>query len=156
QWLLEFNPEPMPVTLTLREQSEGDRFDSSQAIPKEQLVGLTPAQVSSAGSMVHFQIKREAGSLDCEGWFKEGKGSGHFTFSPDAKFAAALKQRGLETPSAEQQFSLALRDVGLVLLDELKTQGYEQPSLDQLVRIGTHGVQLDYIKGLAKQGYKLK
>ena len=71
QWLLEFNPEPMPAYLTLRHESDGGgRHDSSQAIPKEQLQGLSQAQVSSDGSTVRFQIKREAGSLHCEGWFK--------------------------------------------------------------------------------------
>ncbi|HTG74362.1 MAG TPA: hypothetical protein VMB70_11360 [Terriglobia bacterium] len=157
QWLLEFNSEPMPVFLTLRHESDGGgRHDSSQAIPREQLLGLSQAQVSSSGSAVRFQIKREAGNLQCEGWFKEGKGSGHFSFSPDAAFATALKQRGFAVPTAEQQFSLAMHDVGLALLDELKKQGYEQPTLDQLVRIGTHGVRLDYIKGLAALGYKLQ
>src|SRR6185503_7418458 len=136
QWLLEFNPEPMPVSLTLRYESDGGgRHDSSQTIPKEQLQGLTQARVSSDGSTVRFQIKREAGSLQCEGWFKGGKSAGHFSFSPDAAFVTALKQRGFAVPSAEQQFSLAMYDIGLTLLDELKKQGYEQPTLDQLVRI---------------------
>ena len=157
QWLLEFNPEPMPVSLTLRHESDGGgRHDSSQAIPREQLQGLSQAQVSSEGTAVRFQVKREAGSLNCEGWFKAGKGSGHFSFSPDAAFTAALKQRGFAAPSAEQQFSLAMHDVGLALLDELSAQGYEPPTLDQLVRIGTHGVRLNYIKGLASLGYKFR
>ncbi|HEX2523297.1 MAG TPA: hypothetical protein VHP35_14335, partial [Terriglobia bacterium] len=42
QWLLEFNPAPLPVVLTLRHESDGGgRHDSSQAIPKEQLQGLS-------------------------------------------------------------------------------------------------------------------
>ena len=47
----------------------------------------------SAGSHVQFQLIRDAGTFNCEGWFKDGKGSGHFVFSASPAFAAELQRR---------------------------------------------------------------
>ena len=37
--------------------------------------------MSASGNVVQFQLKRDAGTFNFEGWFKAGNGSGHFTFS---------------------------------------------------------------------------
>ena len=62
----------------------------------DQLSGLTREQVMSAtGTNVRFQLKRDAGTFNFEGWFKEGNGSGHFTFSPNSSFAANSRAEAL-------------------------------------------------------------
>jgi len=165
QWLVEYKPgsEKVQLTLSFREErtdAKGGRhsnnWNTTNDIETDKLQGLTREQAfSTSGQNVRFQIRREAGTFNCEGWFKDGKGSGHFTFAPDAAFAAALRQRGVGSPDERQLFSLAQADVGLALLDELKSQGYELPSIEQLVRLGHHGVRLDYLKGLSSLGYRL-
>ncbi len=105
-------------------------------IAPEKLTGLTREQAMSSGTNVKFQLQRDAGTFYFEGWFKEGNGSGHFTFSPNTSFGAELNRQGIGTPTAEQQLSLALHDVGFALINELKSQGYEQPTLEQLGQDG--------------------
>lgn len=125
-------------------------------IRQEELHGLTREQVfSPGGTQVRFQLRRDAGTFDCEGWFKDGRGSGHFTFLPSAQFASELQRRGVGTPDARQLLALALSDTGLALLDELQAQGYERPDVEGLVRLGNHGVGLEYVRGLAGLGYRL-
>jgi hypothetical protein len=113
-----------------------------------ELTGLSP------DGPVRFALKREAGTFQLDGSFRGGQGAGHFDFTLDPAFAAALRKRGLEAPSPRQQISLALADVGPVFLDELDRLGYQRPNLDQLVRLAEHGVRLDYLRGLTSLGYK--
>src|SRR3984893_2683486 len=88
QWLIEFRTGEEKVEMTLRynrahKNDSGWGFSShSFQISPDQLLGLTRAQAMSSGTHVQFQLKRDAGSFNFDGWFKEGNGSGHFTFSP--------------------------------------------------------------------------
>jgi len=167
QWLVEYRPDAegrVQLTLNYQEQRQKkdgsagfSQWNSSFRIEPQQLDGLTREQaMSAAGTNVRFQLRRDAGALDCEGWFREGKGSGHYRFAPNTNFAAELRNRGIEgSPTTRQLFRMALADAGLALVDELKAQGYETPTFDQLIKMGDHGVRLDYVRGLKQYGYKL-
>jgi hypothetical protein len=158
QWLVEFRTGEDKVQFSLRYESR-DAHDINNTgfhIAPDQLRELTREQAMSGGTHVQFQLKRDAGTFNCEGWFKDGNGSGHFVFAPDANFAAELKRQGYGSPSAEQQFYMALSDVSLAFIEELKAQGYERPTLEQLVDSGNHGVRLEYVQGLKSLGYNLR
>jgi BlaR1 peptidase M56 len=155
QWLIEYKPGTDLVHLSVRYRTGGGLSDNSYSVPLDQLQGISPSELMADGSAIKFQVRRDPGTFDCEGWFKGGQGSGHFKFSPDPNFAAELRKRGYEAPSIEQQFSMAMHDVSLALVDELNAQGYQRPNLDLLVKVGTHGVRLDYVKGLKTLGYQL-
>ena len=149
------------VQFTLRyEERKGDSYTSwnnSNGIALNQLLGLTRDQaMSSTGTEVKFQIKRDAGSLDCEGWFRAGMGAGHFIFTPNRAFLPELNRRGISgTLTQSQLFTLTRMDLGFAVLDELKSQGYGLPSMDQLVRMSEHGVRLEFLKGLKAFGAKV-
>jgi predicted Fe-S protein YdhL (DUF1289 family) len=168
QWLVEPTKQADEVHLTLRYRSWKDRDKNDDEkwhgynnttsfdIARANLLGLTPAQMSSTtGNNVHFHLRRDAGTLDCEGWFKDSQGAGHFTFTPDAGFATELARRGVGTPTREQQFQLTLNDAGFALLDELRADGYAQPNVEQFVRMGQHGVRLEYVRNLHALGYDM-
>jgi archaellum component FlaD/FlaE len=159
QWIIEPAREASLLHLTLTYSSEkrgrGQSINSFSLSP-EQLRGLTSAQLMSAGTNVQFQLVRDAGTFNCEGWFKGGRGSGHFVFAANPAFVAELKKRNYEAPSDAQLFKLAMSDTGLALLDELQAQSYERPTLDQLVRMGDHGVSLEYVRALKAQGYTVQ
>jgi hypothetical protein len=160
QWLMEFKTGENKVHLAMRYISQHDvasGFSSNGfQVSPEQLVGLTRDQAMSTGAHVQFQLKRDAGTFNFDGWFKEANGSGHFTFTASAPFAAELNKQGYATPTDEQLLSMAMNDVRFALISELKAQGYEQPSLKQLVDMGNHGVRLEYVQGLKSLGYNLK
>jgi hypothetical protein len=130
-------------------------WTNASTLEAARLEGLSPAQVSSSGGPVSFRLRREAGWFAFEGWFRGGRGAGHFDFTPDPGFAAALARRGLERPTAAQQLSLARHDLGLEFLDALTTHGYVKPATRQLVEAGEHGVGLAYLRDMAALGHRL-
>src|SRR5262245_15221013 len=115
QWIIEFNSVksvPGRVQLSLQYETEnGGHSNHSHMIASEQLQGLSEAQAMSAGATVQFQIRRDAGVFNCEGWFREGKGSGHFVFAGNQRYVSELRRLGYETPTDEQLFHLGLGDV---------------------------------------------
>ena len=74
--------------------------------------GLSIAQATGSGAAVNFQIVRDAGTLNCEGWFKNGSGSGHFTFTPNQSFANEMRSLGYQNMTDETLFSMAVHDIG--------------------------------------------
>ena len=93
QWLIEAKPQSEKFNLSLRyhisknkpDDNSGFNSNTSFDIALAQLSGLTPAQVMSAtGGNVQFQLRRDPGDLNFEGWFKEGHGAGHFVFASSA------------------------------------------------------------------------
>ena len=159
QWVIEPARDTSLLNLTLMYSSEkrgrGQNITSFSTSP-EQLRGLTAAQMTSAGANVQFQIVRDAGTFNCEGWFKSGRGSGHYVFAANPAFVAEMRRRNYEAPTDAQMFRLAMSDTGLALLDELQAEGYDRPTLDQLVRMGDHGVRVEYVRALKAQGYSVQ
>ena len=159
QWLIDletFKAAPDRVHISLRYETErGGRNESSRLVPRDQVQGLSEAQMRGSGSAVQFHIRRDAGTFQCEGWFRAGKGSGHFVFTGDPNYVTTLRRQGYEAPTDEQLFRLGLGDVSLALVEELRGQGYERSTIDQLVRVGTHGVTIQYIRELGALGYRV-
>src|ERR1044072_2952551 len=160
QWLIEFRTGEEKIRIELRyarHDAKGDHTSSHGfSLDRARLTGLSRDQAMSGGSHVQFQLQRDAGTFNFDGWFKEGNGSAHFTFAPNRSFASDLKTQGIGEPTDEQLLSLAMTDTGFALINELKAQSYGQPTLNQLVNLGNHGVNLDYVQGLKSYGYPVK
>jgi hypothetical protein len=158
QWLIEPGEHQGIVRLTIRygERRYSDSWDTQEDVPSSELVGLSPADMGGSGTTVHFMIVRSAGTLTCEGRFDEGKGSGHFTYQPNPDFVAELAKRGINAPTAWEQFSMTMAGVGVDLVDELKREGYDRPTAGDLARMGTHGVDLEYVRDIGARGYHLR
>ncbi|MDX6269425.1 MAG: hypothetical protein QOD28_648 [Acidobacteriota bacterium] len=142
QWLVEFKTGEEKVYLTLRYDMENHHSNTTRNVAPAELVGLTREQAMSAGgTQVKFQLQRDAGAFQCEGWFKNGKGSGHYVFAPNPTYVSELSRRGYDAPSDEQQFSMALHDVSLAFVEALRAEGYEPPrSKNSLIRARTASV----------------
>src|SRR5207247_9090871 len=98
------------VRLTIRygERRSWDNWNSQDDVPLSQLVGLSAADMRGSGVTVHFKIVRSAGTLDCEGWFDDGKGSCHFTYQPNPDFVAELATRGIDAPTGAETCQLTV------------------------------------------------
>src|SRR5438876_8336831 len=160
QWLIEPGERSGNVRLTIRygERRYSDNWNSQDDVPMSQLVGLSAAEMGGAGTTVHFKIVRSAGTLTCEGWFDDGKGSGHFTYQPNPDFVVELAKRGINgaPPTAWEQFQMTMAGVGLDLVDELARQKYDRPTARDLTRMATHGVDLEYVRDIGARGYHLR
>src|SRR6266446_7475879 len=98
QWLIEFRTGEAKVHIEMRYERKSEKGTHSSShgftLDQSQLSGLTREQAMSGGTHVQFQLRRNAGTFNFEGWFKEGNGSGHFTFTPDHSFASELNRQG--------------------------------------------------------------
>lgn len=161
QWMIEYKPTESKLQLTMRYRRQRDSGfstnDTYTGVTIDQLVGLSRDQVMSTnGTNVKFQLNRDAGAFHFEGWFRQGNGSGHFTFAPNTSFAADLSRQGFGSATNEQLLSLAMSDTGSAFIAELRAQGYDTNTVEQLVRMSNHGVRLDYLQGLKAMGYSVK
>ena len=64
------------------------------AQPLERTSARTPAQVQNG--RVSFRLVREAGTVEGEGTFVNGQGSGTFRFTPNRSFVDAMRSRGFD------------------------------------------------------------
>src|SRR6266849_5864182 len=158
QWLIERGDHPGTIQLTVRYGERRYSSDWSRDVPIGELVGLSAADMSGSGVTVHFKIVRSAGTLTCEGWFDDDKGSGHFTYQPNPEFVAELAKRGINAPppTAWEQFQMTMAGVGLDLVDELARRQHDRPTAAELARMGTHGVDLEYVRDIGARGYHLE
>src|SRR6187551_3614282 len=65
-------------------------------IPLSDFTGLTWAQVRSATrTPVHFTMRREAGTIEFDGTFRDEQGGGDFAFTPNPEYPGMLRKLGL-------------------------------------------------------------
>lgn len=156
QWLLERGDTAGTARLTIqRSQRSNHTMSSSDDVPLSIIRGLDWQQAEATpGASFRFQIARDAGRFQCEGWFHLGKGSGHFTFAPDPGFRAGMRALGYGDLSGEQVFTLAVHDVSRGLVRELDQLGYRRVPYDKLVAMRIHGATPRYIRDLAALGHR--
>ena len=82
------------------------------------LQGLSAGQLAGDGGPVRFRVPRDAGTLRCDGIVRRGRGTGECTFVANAAFADALAARGIGRPTPDEQFSMALNDIGIAYVDD--------------------------------------
>jgi len=125
-------------------------------VPVGELQGLTAERITRGEEgLVHFRLRRDAGTFAFEGAFRGGRGSGRFGFTADPAFADALARRGMQRPTPEQQFSLGRHGATLAFLDELAAQGYAVPSTEAFDRAAMSSADLAYLREMARLGYRL-
>ena len=145
KWAIDFRPETGSIHMMLgvdggREYGRNEKYFK---IASDQLPGLTQAQIVSAGSTVNFQLKRQAGTFNCSGRFKNGNGAGSFEFSADPGFAAQMREQGFENLSAETVLIMAIYDITPALVSELRGAGYNQLTVKELIKLGMERADSD-------------
>ena len=149
-WEVHLSSDPGQVQLTVRSGHSTNGRTMALA-DLERLAGTTLASASA----VHFPIRREAGTFTIDGMCRNSACAGTFVFEPSATFGAELAKRGIGRPTPQDQFYLAVSDVGIAYLDTLAAAGYATPDLRTLVRAAQHGVDEGYVKDMAAFGYRL-
>ena len=141
--------------LTLESSRDGHgHFQTSQPFDLAELRGLTSQQMASAtGTMVHFEIAREAGSFHCDGYFKQGQGAGTFVFHPDAGYAATMHSLGISGIDEDRQLSMALFDVSSQYVRAIRAAGVDVHTAKQLISLRIFKVTPAYVGSLRSLGY---
>ncbi|MGI8470323.1 MAG: hypothetical protein ACR2N3_17930 [Pyrinomonadaceae bacterium] len=152
------------VYLNFRYQtSKGNDTNQGSSYAYGDLQGLTEAQVAGANSPVKFRIAREAGTIECEGNFQNGKGAGTFRFTSNPQFISAMKTRGFdfEKPSKSgderdienRLFAATTINVTTALADDLLSANFGKLDVDDLFKAAIFKVDSKFMREMNATGF---
>ncbi len=150
-WRIEFtrkDPDEVQLNMTRgRQQNWGNGIRISE------VQGLSRDYATTPASNVTLHIVRDAGTFELTGSFRDGKGSGRFTLTPNDGFFSALASRGYTNLTEDNVFSAAMSGLKLSSIDELKAAGYDQLTFDNLVEAALFKITSVSIADLRSVGF---
>lgn len=130
-----------------RSNNFGSGFDYSE------LKGLTKAQVeSTSATNVNFSINREAGTIEMQGSFQNGKGSGTYRFTPSRTFSSAMQTRGFAF-SNEKLFTATALDLTTAFVDDLLSANFKNLDTDDLFKAKIFKITPQFMSEMATIGF---
>ncbi len=93
-----------------RERDQGN-WQTGFGVDVSELSGVSLAQLRGSASDVSFRLVRDAGTLSFDGDFRDGRGTGFFSFTAAAGYVSTMANLGYAGLSAERLFLFATQDV---------------------------------------------
>jgi hypothetical protein len=156
---LESNDSKINLNFERRSDREG-KHSMGQTYEFSELQGLTREQALGGGS-VRFSLVREAGTIECEGSFQNGRGSGTFRFNGSQAFVSAMKSRGFDFESNSSKhdrdlddrlFAAAALNVTTALADDLAAAGFKL-DVDDLFKAAIFKVDSTFMREMKASGF---
>jgi hypothetical protein len=148
-----------------RRTEKNNRSQMGSTFEYSALQGLTRDQAISSGA-VKFSLVREAGTIDCEGSFQNGKGSGTFRFTANPNFVSAMKSRGfdfekpskfksndVERESEDRLFAATTLNVTTALADDLVSANMGKLDVDDLYKAAIFKVDSKFMQEMKASGF---
>lgn len=140
-----------------RRSDKGYRNENGSTYGYEELQGLS----REPNGPVSFRIVREAGTIECEGTFTGGKGSGTFRFIPDRGFVDAMKSRGFDfgkpgkhgDDTDERLFAAATLGVTTKLADGLNSANFGPLDVDDLFKAAIFKITPEFMSEMKATGF---
>ena len=132
----------------------GSNYDYSD------LEGLTRDQAQNG--KVSFRLVREAGTIDCQGTFVDGKGSGTFTFTANRGFIDVMKSRGFDFEKSaakhdddqeDRLFAAATLNVTSKLADDLLSANFGPLDIDDLFKAAIFHIDSQFMAEMKATGF---
>ncbi len=152
----------LQLNLERRTDKRG-RSQMGQGYDFSELRGLTREQVERGGA-VRFSLVREAGTIECEGSFRDGRGSGAFRFTGSQSFVAAMKSRGFDFEEAAEVaagkrehenrlFAAAALGITTALADDLQSAGFGRLDVGDLFKAAIFKVDSRFAREMKDAGF---
>lgn len=161
-WTAHISKDDSKLQLNLERRSErGGKNQHGQSYAFSELQGLTRDQALGGGS-VKFSLVREAGRIDLEGSFQDGRGSGTFRFTGNAGFISAMKSRGFDFDANSYDddrhphsrlFTAAMVNVTTALADDLASSGFPNLGVDDLFKAAIFKIDSTFMREMKASGY---
>jgi hypothetical protein len=143
-----------------RRTDRGGHSNMGQTYDFSELQGLTREQ-ALAGGPVRFSLVREAGTIECEGSFQNGRGSGTFRFTGNASFLSAMKSRGFDFESSpndardheDRLFAAAALGVTTALVDDLLSANFGPLDVDDIFKAAIFKVDSKFMREMKASGF---
>jgi hypothetical protein len=151
EWRIEFdrkNPDEVQLTMML-----GKFQNWSNAIKISELQGLSREQAFNSAINITLHLVRDAGAFELIGSFRDGKGSGRFTLTPNESYFSALAARGYTNLTDHNVFSAAIADLKIASIDELKAAGYDGLTFNKLIESALFKITPASIADLRAAGF---
>ena len=122
--------------------------------------GLTRDQAQNG--KVSFRLVREAGTIDCQGTFADGKGSGTFTFTANRGFFDAMKSRGFDFEKSvtkhdddqeDRLFAAATLNVTTKLADDLLSANFGPLDVEDLFKAAIFHIDSQFMAEMKATGF---
>ena len=162
EWRASLDDKPDKIHLSFERRTEdGDHSQMGSSYRFDELQGLSREQAERGGA-VRFSLVREAGRIDCEGSFQNGKGSGTFRFTSSPSFVSAMKSRGFDfekTSSArdrepeERLFAATTLNVTTALADDLVSSGFQNLDVDDLFKAAIFKIDSKFMREMKESGF---
>jgi len=157
--------EPGKIYLSFERRGErGGRSQMGSDYDYADLQGLSREQALRGGA-VRFSLVREAGTIECEGSFQNGKGSGTFRFTANPNFISAMRGRGFDfekDSSASDDdhhdlenrlFAAATLNVTTALADDLLSADFGRLDVDDLFKAAIFKVDSRFMREMKSSGF---
>jgi len=162
-WTAKFNEgKDSKINLSFERRSEGNgRNQMGQSFDFSELQGLSREQAMSGGA-VKFSLVREAGRIDCEGTFQNGRGTGTYRFTGNDSFVSAMKSRGFdvsENPRSDDEhsenrlFTATVLNVTTALADDLLSAGFGKLGYQDLVKAAIFKIDSKFMREMKESGF---
>src|SRR5215208_1339200 len=156
-WTASISKDDAKVQLNLEERrnQNGSKHQHGSSYDFSELQGLTREQALSGGP-VNFSLVREAGKIDFEGTFQNGKGSGTFRFTGNPAFVSAMKSRGFDFIVDEDEdrlFAAATINVTTALADDLASAGFGKLNTDDLFKAAIFKIDSKFMREMKASGF---
>ena len=163
-WTAHINSKDNKLQLNLERRSgKSGRNQMGQTYEFSEFQGLTREQVQNGGP-VSFSLVREAGRIDMEGSFQNGRGSGTFRFTPNAGFVSAMKSRGFDfeqsskhdddRDSEDRLFAATALNVTTALADDLNSAGFGNLKTEDLFKAAIFKINSQFMREMKASGFQ--
>jgi hypothetical protein len=161
-WTANISKENSKLHLSFERRDKGHRNQHGQSYEFSDLQGLTREQALSGGP-VNFSLVREAGRIDCEGSFQNGKGSGTFRFTGNAAFVSAMKSRGFDFEPRQDEdeswdnksFAATVLNITTALADDLASAGFGKLTTEDLFKAAIFKINSTFMREMKASGFNL-
>lgn len=143
-----------------RQTARGGHNQNGSSFDYSDFEGLTREQAQNG--KVSFRLVREAGTVDCQGTFTDGKGSGTFTFTPNRTFLDAMKSRGFDFEKSasrhdsdldDRLFTAAMVNVTTKLADDLLSANFGPLDVEDLLKAAIFHIDSQFMADMKATGF---
>jgi hypothetical protein len=148
------------INVQFERERDGDHHNSTGMDYSLSELGLTEQQVQNG--KVSFRLVREAGTVDADGTFTDGRGTGTFRFTPDMGFVAAMKSRGFDFDKRvhrndetieERLLTAALINVTTALADDLNSANFGKLEVEDLYKAAIFKIDGKFMAEMKATGF---
>ena len=150
------------IHLSFTRRTENGRNQNGSSFAYSELQGLSREQAMQDGK-VNFRLVREAGTIDCEGTFSGGRGTGTFRFMPDQSFIGAMRAKGFDFEKetgkhgdddvSSRLMSAAFVNVTTALADDLLSANFGKLDVDDLFKAAIFKVDSKFMVEMKNSGF---